>query len=164
MNQNTCCFPPECVICLEHGYIKHKQVNTNRNLKSKIVGKDLTVMQNQSMQDSMQTGVDMEYKFTASNFDTEVLQSDKPVLVDFYADWCGPCKMMGPIVDQLAEEMGDSVKIGKLNVDEEMEIAEKYRVMNIPTMIIFKDGKEFDKSIGALSKADLKNKLTAALN
>ena len=74
----------------------------------------------------------MEYKFTSADFEKEVLQSDKPVLVDFFADWCGPCKMMAPVVEQLAEELEGKAKVGKLNIDENMDIAEKYRVMNIP--------------------------------
>ena len=76
----------------------------------------------------------MEYKFTSADFEKEVLQSDKPVLVDFFADWCGPCKMMAPVVEQLAEELEGKAKVGKLNIDENMDIAEKYRVMNIPTL------------------------------
>ena len=74
----------------------------------------------------------MEYKFTSADIEKEVLQSDKPVLVDFFADWCGPCKMMAPVVEQLAEELEGKAKVGKLNIDENMDIAEKYRVMNIP--------------------------------
>ena len=68
----------------------------------------------------------MEYKFTSADFEKEVLQSDKPVLVDFFADWCGPCKMMAPVVEQLAEELEGKAKVGKLNIDENMDIAEKY--------------------------------------
>ena len=75
----------------------------------------------------------MEYKFTSANFEEEVLNSEIPVLVDFYADWCGPCKMMAPIVESLAESFDGKVKVGKLNIDEEMDIAQKYRVMSIPT-------------------------------
>ena len=83
----------------------------------------------------------MEYKFTTDNFEKEVLQSELPVLVDFYADWCGPCKMMAPIVEGLAQGYDGKVKVGKLNIDDEMEIAQQYRVMSIPTFILFKDGK-----------------------
>lgn len=105
----------------------------------------------------------MEYKFTSSNFEKEVLEADKPVLVDFYADWCGPCKMMGPVVAQLAEQMGDKVKIGKLNIDENMDIAEKYRVMNIPTFLIIRDGQEKERIVGAVSKNELEKKLEQTL-
>ena len=76
----------------------------------------------------------MEYKFTSANFEEEVLKSDQPVLVDFYADWCGPCKMMAPVVAQLADELEGKAKVGKLNIDDCMDIAGKYRVMNIPTL------------------------------
>lgn len=105
----------------------------------------------------------MEYKFTSADFEKEVLQSDKPVLVDFFADWCGPCKMMAPVVEQLAEELEGKAKVGKLNIDENMDIAEKYRVMNIPTFLIFKDGQEKERIVGAVSKNELKNKLEQML-
>ena len=96
----------------------------------------------------------MEYKFTKENFSEEVLKSDVPVLVDFYADWCGPCKMVGPLVAQIADEH-DDVAVVKVNVDDEMERAEKFGVASIPTIILFKDGKETKKNIGAMSKAQL---------
>ena len=105
----------------------------------------------------------MEYKFTSADFEKEVLQSDKPVLVDFFADWCGPCKMMAPVVEQLAKELEGKAKVGKLNIDENMAIAEKYRVMNIPTFLIFKDGQEKERIVGAVSKNELKNKLEQTL-
>lgn len=105
----------------------------------------------------------MEYKFTSADFEKEVLQSDKPVLVDFFADWCGPCKMIAPVVEQLAEELEGKAKVGKLNIDENMDIAEKYRVMNIPTFLIFKDGQEKERIVGAVSKNELKNKLEQTL-
>ena len=101
--------------------------------------------------------------FTDGNFEEEVLKSDKPVLVDFFADWCGPCKMMAPVVEQLAEELEGKAKVGKLNIDENMDIAEKYRVMNIPTFLIFKDGQEKERIVGAVSKNELKNKLEQTL-
>ncbi|MDD3253574.1 MAG: thioredoxin [Lachnospiraceae bacterium] len=101
----------------------------------------------------------MEKLFTASNFDSEVLQSDKTVLVDFYADWCGPCKMMAPLVAQLAEELakepGDSIVVGKLNVDENEALAERYSVMTIPTLMVFKQGQPVNKLIGIQSKEDV---------
>ncbi len=105
----------------------------------------------------------MEYTFTSANFETEVLKSDKPVLVDFYADWCGPCKMMAPVVDQIAQELGDRVKVGKLNIDDHMDIAGKYRVMNIPTFLIIKDGEEKERIVGAVSKNELMKKMEQAL-
>ena len=97
----------------------------------------------------------MEIKFTNNNFETEVIQSDLPVLVDFYADWCGPCKMMAPVVERLAEELAGQVKVGKLNVDEETELAQKYGVVSIPTLLVFKDGEVKETTMGAMSAAQL---------
>ena len=104
----------------------------------------------------------MEKKFTAANFEAEVLQSDKPVLVDFYADWCGPCKMMAPLVDQLAAEYEGKAVVGKLNIDDEVDIAGQYRVMTIPTLAVFKGGKLVDKLIGVVSKEAVKAMLDKA--
>lgn len=101
----------------------------------------------------------MEYKFTSGNFEAEVLKSDIPVLVDFYADWCGPCKMMAPVIERLAGQLEGKVKVGKLNVDENMDIAERYRVMNIPTILIFRDGKEADRTVGVVPEKELLAKL-----
>lgn len=105
----------------------------------------------------------MEYKFTAANFEAEVLGSDIPVLVDFYADWCGPCKMMAPIVGEIADSYDGRLKVGKCNIDDEMDIAQRYRVMSIPTFIIFKGGEAVSVSMGAMSKNDLENKIEQAL-
>ena len=88
-------------------------------------------------------------KLTAENFEKEVLQSAKPVLVDFYADWCGPCKM---VIDEIAGEV-DDVKVGKLNIDENMEVAQKYGVMSIPTLIVFQNGEVLKKDLGAKPKS-----------
>ena len=96
----------------------------------------------------------MERKFTSENFEAEVLKSEKPVLVDFYADWCGPCKMMAPAVEALANEQ-DEVTVGKLNVDFAPELARAYKVMSIPTLILFKNGEAVEKRIGVQSKAEL---------
>ena len=93
-------------------------------------------------------------QLTSDNFETEVLNSDKPVLVDFYADWCGPCKMMAPVVDQIAEE-NDDIKVGKINVDDEQDLASKYGVMSIPTIGFFKNGEIVEKSVGAKPKSEL---------
>lgn len=87
-------------------------------------------------------------KFTTENFESEVLKSDVPVLVDFWASWCGPCQMQGPVVEQAAEELKGTAKIGKLNVDEEGEIAQQYGVMSIPTLIVFRNGKEAGRAVG----------------
>lgn len=104
----------------------------------------------------------MEKKFTAANFEAEVLRSDKPVLVDFYADWCGPCKMMAPLVEQLAGEYEGKAVVGKLNIDEDEDIATQYRVMTIPTLAVFKGGKLVDKLIGVNAKEDVKAMLDRA--
>lgn len=105
----------------------------------------------------------MEYTFTAANFEEEVLQSELPVLVDFYADWCGPCKMMGPVVAKCAEAYAGKMKIGKLNVDDNMAIAQKYRVVSIPHFIVFKSGEPAVAFGGAMSEADFCRKLDQAL-
>jgi thioredoxin 1 len=101
----------------------------------------------------------MEMQFTDQNFETEVLKSDKPVLVDFWAAWCGPCQMMGPIIEELAEEVKDKYKVGKMNVDENRETAAKYGIMSIPTLIIFKDGKAVKQLVGVQAKENLKEEL-----
>ena len=95
-------------------------------------------------------------KLTTENFAQEVLQSEKPVLVDFYADWCGPCKMLSPVIDELAGEVSD-IKICKVNTDEADTIALKYRVMSIPTLILFKNGEVTATSVGAKSKSEVMN-------
>ncbi len=91
--------------------------------------------------------------FTNENFRSEVLESSLPVLVDFYADWCGPCKMIGPVIEQFAKDYAGKIKIGKLNVDEGQDIAGQYGVMSIPTLIFFKNGKNVEQLVGALPKA-----------
>ncbi len=101
----------------------------------------------------------MEKIFTTENFEMEVLKSDKPVLVDFYADWCGPCKMMAPLIEKMAEEFSDSAVIGKLNVDDNEEIAMKYQVMNIPTLILFKNGAAVNRLVGVQSREILEKLL-----
>ena len=97
--------------------------------------------------------------FNDANFEQEVLKNNKPVLVDFYADWCGPCKMQGPIIEEIAKEIGDKAKIGKFNMDENPKIAQQFEVMSIPTLIIFKDGKAAETMIGVQSKNILIEKL-----
>lgn len=101
----------------------------------------------------------MEIQFTDENFEQEVLKSDKPVLVDFWAAWCGPCQMMGPIVEELAGEVKDKYKVGKMNVDENRETAAKFGIMSIPTLIIFKDGKVAKQLVGVQAKENLKEEL-----
>lgn len=98
----------------------------------------------------------MAQHFTDENFAEEVLRSEKPVLVDFYAEWCGPCKMMGPVIDEVAEEMKDTWLVCKVNVDEAPEAAGKYGVQSIPTLIVFKKGEETNRSMGFKSKEAVK--------
>jgi thioredoxin 1 len=101
----------------------------------------------------------MAIEFTDQNFDQEVLKSEKPVLVDFWAPWCGPCQIMGPIIDDLSGEVKDRFKVGKLNVDENRGIAGKYGVMSIPTLIIFKNGEVAKQFVGVQNKESLKEEL-----
>ena len=91
---------------------------------------------------------------TKENFETEVINSDKPVLLDFYADWCGPCRMVGPIISEIAEERSD-IKVGKINVDEQSELAAKFGVMSIPMLAVIKDGKTVKTSVGAKPKEQI---------
>ncbi len=94
-------------------------------------------------------------KLNNENFKEEVIQSDKTVIVDFYADWCGPCKMMSPILDDIANELGSKIKVCKVNVDESRDIAMKYEIMSIPTLIIFKNGKIVNTLVGLRDKNEI---------
>jgi thioredoxin 1 len=94
-------------------------------------------------------------KLTAENFEAEVLKAKVPILVDFYADWCGPCRMMAPVLEEIAGEMEGKLDVGKLNVDENQEIAARYKVMSIPMMIVFRNGEAAAATIGRQSKEDL---------
>ena len=103
----------------------------------------------------------MAKHFTDATWDTEVLNSDKPVLVDFWAEWCGPCRMIGPLVEELAVEYEGKASIGKLNVDENTAVATKYGIRSIPTLLIFKGGEIVDKIVGAVPKSMLAKKIDA---
>lgn len=96
----------------------------------------------------------MSLKITSENFQKEVLSSAKPVLLDFWAPWCGPCRMVAPILDEIAQERSD-ITVGKVNVDEEMALAAQFRVVSIPTMVVMKDGKEVKRLIGASPKQEI---------
>lgn len=91
-------------------------------------------------------------KITKDNFEKEVMQSNVPVLLDFFADWCGPCKMVSPVVEEISKDLGEKVKIGKINIDEQEELARNYKVMSIPTLVLLKDGKVVSTSVGAKPK------------
>lgn len=94
-------------------------------------------------------------KITSENYEEEVSKSDKPVLIDFYADWCGPCRMMGPIVEEIAEEKADNIKVGKVNVDENQDLAMEYGVMSIPTIVIIKNGEVEKTFVGVRDKSEI---------
>ena len=94
-------------------------------------------------------------KFKNENFEEEVMKSNIPVVVDFYADWCGPCKMMSPIIDEIANEMGETVKVGKVNVDEEQSLAIQFGVMSIPTIVIIRNGKVTKTFVGVQNKENI---------
>jgi thioredoxin 1 len=101
---------------------------------------------------------------TDGNFEAEVLKSDKPVLIDFWAVWCGPCQVQGPIVEDVATQLGDKAKVGKLNVDENPNVAQQYGIMSIPTIMIFKNGTVVKQFIGVQSKETLLSELNKLIN
>ncbi len=105
----------------------------------------------------------MEYRFTSQNYEQEVAKSDIPVMIDFYADWCGPCRAMGPVVTRLAEKYAGRVKVGKVNSDEQRELSQAFRVMSIPYFVFMKGGKVVDTHVGGASQAVLEQKLDALL-
>jgi thioredoxin 1 len=102
-------------------------------------------------------------KITSDNWEKEVVSSNIPVLVDFWAEWCGPCRMLAPVLDELASELNGKLKIGKVNVDEEQELAAKFQIRSIPTMLLFKNGTIQSQLMGAMRKQDLKGKLSEYL-
>ncbi len=96
-------------------------------------------------------------KISEENFEEEVMKSEKSVILDFYADWCGPCKMMAPIIEGVAEELGEEVKVGKVNTDENLDLAQKFNIMSIPTIMIFKDGNVSKTFVGVTDKTEIIN-------
>jgi thioredoxin 1 len=100
---------------------------------------------------------------TSQDFEAEVLKSDLPVLVDFWAEWCGPCKMVGPVIDEIAEELQGKLKVVKVNVDDAQDLAGSYEVMSIPTLLLFKGGEIVEQMVGALSKDLLSEKIKAKI-
>jgi len=105
----------------------------------------------------------MAVEITDANFDELVMNSDKPVLLDFWAEWCGPCRLIGPIVEEISKEQGDNALVGKVNVDENPQAAMKFGIRNIPTVLYIKNGEIADKQVGATSKDVLEGKLTALM-
>ncbi|WP_305768469.1 thioredoxin [Candidatus Epulonipiscium viviparus] len=105
----------------------------------------------------------MAFEFTVDNFQEEALDSDIPVMVDFYADWCAPCRMIAPIINELAEEYENKVKIGKLNIDEHSEISNRYGIMSIPTILFIKNGEVINKVQGAVPKTKLNDTIQTVL-
>ena len=104
----------------------------------------------------MDGGISMSaVNITKQNFDKEVLESIEPVLLDFWAAWCGPCRMVSPIIDEVAKEVGGQAKVGKVNIDEESELAREFQVMSIPTLMVIKDGKVTSTSVGVQSKENI---------
>jgi len=102
---------------------------------------------------------DSVMEFTEANFDQEVTKAPTPVLVDLWAAWCGPCRVIGPVVEELAESYRGKAKVGKLNVDDHPQVAARFRVMNIPTLLFFKGGQEVDRIVGVVPKEELKRRL-----
>lgn len=101
-------------------------------------------------------------KITQATFDADVMKSDKPVLIDFWAPWCGPCKMLGPVIEEVSREAGEGVKIGKVNVDEEPELASAFGVSSIPTLVIMKNGKPVHSAVGLRSKSEIASMIREA--
>lgn len=108
----------------------------------------------------MSTPIDV----TQATFKSEVVESEVPVLVDFWAEWCGPCKKLSPLLDEIAEEMGDSLKVAKVNVDNERMLGAMYQVMSIPTVLLFKDGQKVDEFVGLRPKSDIMAKIQQHVN
>ena len=136
----------------ENNLLNHS--NKNSSLSDEITGNNTSILEDKSgEQNIIEEDVKM-VKLTSENFEEEALKSEKTVLVDFYADWCGPCQMMSSIIEKIAEENKDIV-VGKINVDEEEDLAVRYNVMSIPTFIVIKNGEEVNRIVGAVSKSKI---------
>ena len=104
----------------------------------------------------------MALQITQENYD-EVISSNKPILLDFWAEWCGPCKLIGPIIDEVSEDFSDTAIVGKINVDDSAELSSKYGIRNIPTLLFIKNGEVVDKHVGAVSKKEISDKLNSLM-
>lgn len=116
---------------------------------------NVVIIKSQRVNDRKEESIMAVVTVTQDNFENEVLKSEKPVLVDFWASWCGPCRMVSPVVDEIGNESDGRYMVGKVNVDEQPDIAAKYNIMSIPTLIVFKDGKPAQTSVGVRSKQDI---------
>ena len=120
---------------------------------AKIFAADIELTDSQTFKDENIEFIQLD--INDENFDSEVLESDKPVLIDFWAEWCGPCKVLGPVIDEVASDYSDKVKFVKLNIDHNPSNTQKYGIRGIPTLILFKNGEKADTSVGVLSKSEL---------
>ncbi len=139
-----------------NNYSKNNMLNdSNENISlSDEITNNTSILEDKSGEQNIIEGEVKMVKLTSKNFEEEALKSEKTVLIDFYADWCGPCQMMSPIIEKIAEENKDII-VGKINVDEEENLAVRYNVMSIPTFIVIKNGEEVNRIVGAVSKSEI---------
>lgn len=105
----------------------------------------------------------MAIEITSYNFEEEILKSELPVLIDFGATWCGPCKMIAPIIEEISQDFKDKIKVGKINIDKQKDLAQRYKIMSIPTLMLFKDGNSLFKQVGTMSKEEIVSLIDEAI-